>query len=286
MPNPPFSIMGIVNVTPDSFYDGGRYASVDAAVEHGIRLSAEGADILDVGGASSRPGAKEVPPEMEAERVLPVVSQLSKKVSCPISVDTASAFVARRALDVGASWINDISAGRFDSGMAAVVAESRCMVVLMHSRATPLTMQQHAHYDDIVGDVVKELRSEVDAFLKAGVSARHVVIDPGIGFAKNTEHNIALLAGLKAFVTLGYPVLVGTSRKTFIGRITGKEAPGERLFGSLGSVASAFLRGARIFRVHDVEATKDFLSVLSAIESADPGSAKRREPASGQGNTA
>jgi dihydropteroate synthase len=278
--------MGIVNVTPDSFYDGGRYVAVDVAVEHGIQLSEEGADILDVGGASSRPGAKEVPPEKETDRVLPVVRQLVKKVSCPISVDTTSAFVARRALDAGASWINDISAGRIDAGMAAVVAESGCKVVLMHSRATPLTMQQHADYNDIVSEVVHELRSEIDNFLKAGVSVRQVVIDPGIGFAKTTEHNIALLAGLRTFVNLGYPVLVGTSRKTFVGKITAKEAPEERLFGTLGSVASAFLRGAQIFRVHDVGATKDFLSVLSAIEFADPRRVKCSEKTIGQDDTA
>jgi dihydropteroate synthase len=278
--------MGIVNATPDSFYDGGRYVAVDAAVEHGIQLSGEGADILDVGGASSRPGAKEVPPAMEADRVIPIVRQLVKKVTCPISVDTTSALVARLALDAGASWINDISAGKFDAGMAAVVAQSKCKVVLMHSRATPLTMQQHADYNDIVSEVIRELLSEVDNFLKAGVAARQVVIDPGIGFAKTAEHNIALIAGLSTFVNLGYPVLVGTSRKAFVGKITGKEAPGERLFGSLGSVASAFLRGAQIFRVHDVGATKDFLSVLSAIESADPRGVKGKGKTVGQDDTA
>lgn len=278
--------MGIVNATPDSFYDGGRYVAVDAAVEHGIQLSGEGADILDVGGASSRPGAKEVPPAMEADRVIPIVRQLVKKVTCPISVDTTSALVARLALDAGASWINDISAGRIDAGMAAVVAQSKCKVVLMHSRATPLTMQQHADYNDIVSEVIRELLSEVDNFLKAGVAARQVVIDPGIGFAKTAEHNIALIAGLSTFVNLGYPVLVGTSRKAFVGKITGKEAPGERLFGSLGSVASAFLRGAQIFRVHDVGATKDFLSVLSAIESADPRGVKGKGKTVGQDDTA
>jgi dihydropteroate synthase len=277
--------MGIVNATPDSFYDGGRYVGVDAAVEHGIQLSGEGADILDVGGASSRPGAKEVPPAMEAGRVIPIVRQLVKKVSCPISVDTTSALVARLALDAGASWINDISAGRIDAGMAAVVAQSKCKVVLMHSRATPLTMQQHADYNDIVSEVIRELLSEVDNFLKAGVAAQQVVIDPGIGFAKTADHNIALLAGLSTFVNLGYPILVGTSRKAFVGKITGKEAPGERLFGSLGSVASAFLRGAQIFRVHDVGATKDFLSVLSAIESADSRGIKGKGKTMGQDDT-
>jgi dihydropteroate synthase len=261
--------MGIVNTTPDSFYDGGRYVAVDAAVEQGIRLSAEGAALLDIGGASSRPGSKEVPPEVEAQRVVPVIRRLARELSCPISVDTTSAFVARAALDAGASWINDISAGRIDSGMAAVAAASGCTIVLMHSRATPLTMQQHTDYgDDVVGEVVRELMAEVDTFLSAGVSKKRIVLDPGIGFAKTAENNIALLAGAKRFVDLGYPILIGTSRKTFIGKITGRESPEDRLAGTLGSIAAAFLQGARIFRVHDVQATKDFLAVLSAIESA------------------
>jgi dihydropteroate synthase len=269
VPSHIYSLMGIVNTTPDSFYDGGRYVAVDAAVEHGIQLHAEGAAVLDVGGASSRPGAKEVTPEVETERVLPVVSRLAGRVSCPISVDTTSAAVARAALDAGASWINDISAGRFDPGMASVVAAGGCTVVLMHSRATPDTMQQHADYgDDVVGVVTRELLSEVEKFLAAGVAPRRIVLDPGIGFAKTAGQSIALLSGLKTFVDLGYPVLIGTSRKSFIGKITGKSAPDERLAGTLGSVASAYLRGARIFRVHDVAATKDFLSVLCAIEQA------------------
>lgn len=269
MPNPPFSLMGIVNSTPDSFYDGGRYVAVDNAVAQGIRLYEEGAGILDVGGASTRPGAQVVPPEVEAQRVLPVISRLAGRVSCPISVDTTSAAVARAALDAGASWINDISAGRIDADMASVVAAGGCSVVLMHSRATPATMQQNTDYGgDVVGMVAAELLSAAEKFLDAGVAKRHIVLDPGIGFAKTMEQNIALLSGLKTFVDLGYPVLIGTSRKTFIGKITGKSAPEDRLAGTLGSVASAFLRGARIFRVHDVAATKDFLSVLCAIESA------------------
>jgi dihydropteroate synthase len=263
--------MGIVNATPDSFYDGGRYLAVDAAVEHGVQLAGEGADIIDLGGASSRPGSVEVPPETEADRIIPVLQRLVTRVSCPISIDTTSALVARRALDAGASWINDISAGRFDPGMASLVAGSGCTIVLMHSRARPLTMQQHTRYADVVATVIRELMAEVQVFRQAGVAAGKIVIDPGIGFAKTGDQNITLLAGMKRFVTLGYPVLVGTSRKNFIGKITGRDAPADRLFGSLGTVAAAYLRGARIFRVHDIAATRDLLSVLSAIEVVDAG---------------
>ena len=262
----PYALMGIVNVTPDSFYDGGRYATADAAVEQGIRLAAEGADILDIGGASSRPGARAVSPEEEVERVIPVIRRLEKEFKGPISVDTTRSSVARQALEAGATWINDISAGRADPLMPPLVAaEGKCIVVLMHMRGTPETMQNFSQYGDVVAEVKQELLAAVDVFIKAGVNRERIVIDPGIGFAKTAEQNVTLLRHLDAFVTTGYPVLVGTSRKSFIGRLTDREAP-ERLWGTLGSIASAFLHGARIFRVHDVAATRDFLTVFSAIE--------------------
>lgn len=262
--NLPCELMGIVNVTPDSFYDGGRYRDTDAAVEHGLRLAAEGADVLDIGGASSRPGAAAIGPEQEAERVVPVVRRLAREFRGPISVDTTSADVAHRALEAGASWINDISAGS-DPHMALLAAESKCTVVLMHLRGTPATMQQQTVYADVVAEVKTELMASVERFLAKGVAKERIIIDPGIGFAKTAEQNVALLAGLVSFIKTGHRVLVGTSRKSFIGRLTGR-GPQERLFGTLGSVAGAFLRGARVFRVHDVAATKDFLTVLSAIE--------------------
>lgn len=261
----PYAVMGIVNVTPDSFYDGGRYVSAEAAFEHGVRLAAEGADILDIGGASSRPGAAAVPPEEEAGRVVPVIRRLAREFKGIISVDTTQASVARRALEAGAAWVNDISAGRNDSRMAELAAESGCVAVLMHMRGTPETMQGLCGYGDVVAEVKKELLSSVRDFIKAGVRKDRIVIDPGIGFAKTAGQNVVLLRNLDVFVKTGYTVLVGTSRKSFIGHLTGR-GPDERLWGSMGSVGAAFLRGARIFRVHDVAATKDFLKVLCEIE--------------------
>jgi dihydropteroate synthase len=261
----PYVIMGIVNVTPDSFYDGGRYASAGAAFEHALRLAAEGADILDIGGASSRPGARAVLPEEETGRVVPVIRRLAREFKGLISVDTTYASVARRALEAGAAWVNDISAGRNDPRMVQLAAESGCTMVLMHMRGTPETMQRRCRYHDVVAEVKKELLASAGVFVKAGADKRRIVIDPGIGFAKTAEQNVALLRHLDVFVKTGYPVLVGTSRKSFIGRLTGRVAD-ERLWGTLGSVGAAFSRGARIFRVHDVAATKDFLKVLCAID--------------------
>lgn len=257
--------MGIVNVTPDSFYDGGRYSSVNAAVEHALKLRDEGADILDIGGASSRPGASVVSEEEELERILPVIKNVVTEFNGPVSVDTTWASVARAALECGASWINDISAGRFDSRMKEVAASFKCPVILMHSRGTPQTMQRNPEYDNVVGEVINELKIAIDKFLNAGVVRKNIIIDPGFGFAKKSCHNIALLKGLKEIVRVGYPVLVGTSRKSLIGEITGKSAD-NRLYGTLATLASAYLRGVRIFRVHDVEAAKDMLKVLSVIE--------------------
>jgi len=262
----PYAVMGIVNVTEDSFYDGGRYAETGAAVERALRLVEEGADVIDVGGASSRPGAKLPPPEEEEARVVPVVSALAKRgVGAPISVDTVWSRVARAAIDVGASWINDISAGRMDPAMPAAVASNpACAVVLMHSRHAPDTMQDNPSYGDVVGETVHELAAAVDRFLRAGVSVDKVIVDPGIGFAKNAEHNIALLRGLGGVAAMGYPVLIGLSRKSLIGALTGRGVDG-RLAGTLAVTAEAYRRGAKIFRVHDVWETVDFLKVLAAV---------------------
>lgn len=264
----PFAIMGIVNVTPDSFYDGGRHCTVSAAVEHALKLCDEGADILDIGGASSRPGASAVSIEEELERVLPVIEKVVSEFDGPVSIDTTWAPVAEAAIECGASWINDISAGRFDDRMKEVAASKKCPVILMHSRGTPQTMQNNPTYNDVICEVKRELLISIDKFLNAGVAGRNIIIDPGFGFAKKCNHNISLLKCLNEIVQMGYPVLVGTSRKSLIGEITGKNA-NNRLFGTLATVAAAYLRGARIFRVHDVEASKDMLKVLSAIEN-DP----------------
>jgi dihydropteroate synthase len=264
----PFTLMGIVNVTPDSFYDGGRFYSTEKAIEQGVRLAEQGASILDIGGASSRPGALEIQPEKEMERIIPVIQGLAKKINTAISVDTTSSRVASAALDEGAAWINDISAGRNDPAMKECVARKDGTIVLMHSRGTPQTMQQLVTYSDVVSDVKNDLLASAAVFCNAGVKREKIVIDPGIGFAKTAPQNVVLLHGLRELVSTGFPVLVGTSRKSFIGYITGKPVA-ERLEGSLGSVAAAYVRGVRLFRVHDVAATMDFLKVLSAIHTLE-----------------
>lgn len=260
----PYVVMGIVNATPDSFYDGGRHAGVDAAVRHGCALAADGAAVLDVGGESTRPGAAEVSVEEECNRVLPVIQKLVHETGVVVSVDTRKSEVARRALDCGASWVNDVSAGRADPLMAPLVAKAGCPVVLMHSRKTPGDMQTDPWYSKVTLEVISELRQSVALFTSASVDEANILLDPGIGFAKRFKDNIILLRELDALVRLGFPVVIGTSRKSFIGRITGKKADG-RLVGSLASVGIAWQRGAQIFRVHDVAETVDFLKVHCTI---------------------
>ena len=262
----PYVIMGIVNVTEDSFYDGGHYINKDAAVEHALRLVEEGADVIDIGGCSSRPGAKFLPPEEEAGRVAPVISELVKRgISVPISIDTVWSSVAEAAIGAGAVWINDIAAGRIDTKMPKVAAANpQCAVVLMHSRGTPDTMQVNPSYGDVVNDVVRELSGSIDIFLQSGVGKDKIIVDPGFGFAKDTGHNIELLRGLDKVVSMGYPLLAGLSRKSFIGAITNRPVE-DRLSGTLAATAAAYRKGAKIFRVHDVKETVDFLKVLATI---------------------
>ena len=260
----PFSLMGVLNVTPDSFYDGGKYCSAASALQHAEQLVHDGAAIIDIGGASSRPGAVQLSVEEECRRVLPVVEQIASAGHVPLSVDTTSSVVARRVLEAGAAWINDISAGRQDPDMVKVVAEYQCTIVLMHSRGTPATMMQCTDYTSLLDDVVAELSDGVALFLKGGVAENRIVLDPGIGFAKTWQQNCELLASIEKIVALGFPVLLGTSRKSFIGEITGRKVQ-ERLPGSLGSIAHAYLKGVTHFRVHDVGATADFLKVMTAI---------------------
>ncbi|GBU22399.1 dihydropteroate synthase [Fibrobacteres bacterium R8-0-B4] len=258
--------MGIVNVTENSFYDGGRYITKDAAVEHALRLVDEGADVIDVGGCSSRPGSEFLPPEEEAGRVAPVISELVKRgIRVPISIDTVWSSVAEAAIGAGATWINDIAAGRIDPKMPGVAASNpQCAVVLMHSRGTPDTMQENPKYEDVVNEVVSELSSSIDMFLQTGVSKDKIIADPGFGFAKDTGHNIELLRGLDKVVSMGYPVLAGLSRKSFIGAITNRPV-NDRLPGTLAATEAAYRQGAKIFRVHDVKETVDFLKVLSTV---------------------
>jgi dihydropteroate synthase len=244
-------VMGIVNVTPDSFADGGRYLDPAAAVAHGLELAAEGADLLDVGGESTRPGAADVEEAVELERVLPVVEGVASATDVPVSIDTRKAAVAAAALAAGATMVNDISAGRDDPDLLGVAAEAGAAVVLMHMQGTPATMQDDPRYGDVLAEVEAFLQERCVAAEAAGVAREALVVDPGIGFGKRDEHNYALLGGLARLTRLGHPVLVGTSRKGFIGRALDLPV-GERLEGSAAAVVWAVERGARIVRVHDV----------------------------------
>ena len=245
-------IMGILNVTPDSFSDGGRFLSPDAAVERALAMEKEGADIIDVGGESSRPGAEPVPVEEELRRVLPVLERLRGKLRIPISIDTTKAEVAEAALRAGASIVNDISALRFDPAMAPLVAKFGAGLVLMHMLGTPKTMQQAPHYEDVVTEVRDFLAERAQYAQSQGIPREAIAVDPGIGFGKTVEHNLELLRRLPELVELGFPVLVGPSRKSFIGAILGFGVE-ERLEGTLAACAVAVVRGADILRVHDVK---------------------------------
>ncbi len=257
-------LMGILNVTPDSFSDGSRYSDIDAAVGKALEMEASGADIIDVGGESTRPSAAPVDEEEELRRVIPVIQALSRRLSIPLSIDTYKSRVAREALQAGAEIVNDVSAFSFDPGMAGVVAEIGAGVVLMHTRGRPTEMQHDTCYVDLVGEIVESLRRSVDMACAAGISPDRVVVDPGIGFGKDLQGNLTLLNRLDAFATLGYPILVGTSRKSFIGTLLGR-SPDNRLFGTAATVCLALAKGADVFRVHDVREMRDVLDMAAAV---------------------
>ena len=258
-------VMGIVNVTPDSFSDGGRFLDARDAIEHGLRLAGEGADILDVGGESTRPGAAPVSDEDETERVLPVVEALAAKTSVPVSIDTSKASVAKAALDAGAQIVNDVSAARFDEAMLPLVAQRRAPIVLMHMLGDPRTMQKDPRYDDVVGDIAAFLDDRADIAIANGVDRERIVIDPGFGFGKTREHNLVLLQRLRELRSLGFPVLAGTSRKSFIGATLGDLPVGERLEGTAATVALAVASGASIVRVHDVLQMRRVVAMVEAV---------------------
>jgi len=244
-------IMGVVNVTPDSFSDGGRYADPDRAVARGLELAAAGADIVDVGGESTRPGSRPVPEAEEIGRVLPVIEGLRRQTQALISVDTTKAAVARAALDAGADIVNDTSAFRFDPAMAGVVARAGAAAVLMHMQGTPLTMQQAPHYDDVVGEIAAFLDDRLRVAEAAGVPRERVIVDPGIGFGKTVDHNLEIIRRQAGFHDLGRPLLLGFSRKAFLGAVLGLP-PDERLEGTIAAAVLSVERGAHILRVHDV----------------------------------
>jgi len=257
-------IMGIINVTPDSFFDGGRRFDPATAIADGVAMIASGADILDIGGESTRPGAQPVSQDEEIARVLPVVRGLRAQVGAPISIDSYKANVARAALDAGADIVNDISALRIDPEMASMVAAEKVPLILMHMQGTPRTMQKEPQYSDVVREVRDFLAAQLYQAMDAGVAQDAVVIDPGIGFGKTIEHNLQLLRGLPMLAALGQPLLVGVSRKTFIGKILGAE-PAERLEGSLAAGVAAVLAGANILRVHDVPESYKATRIADAI---------------------
>jgi dihydropteroate synthase len=260
--------MGIVNVTPDSFSDGGRFLDTEAAVSHAVKLAADGASILDVGGESTRPGAEPVGEAEELRRVVPVIQQLRARLpEVRVSIDTCKAAVAAAALDAGADLVNDVTALRGDPEMAPLVAERGVEICLMHMLGEPRTMQKDPRYDEVVSDVVSFLRERVAAAVSAGVDEERILVDPGIGFGKTVEHNLELLSRLDEVVALGRPVMIGTSRKSFLGRLTGREVD-DRLAGTIATNVIALERGARIFRVHEVAPVLDALKVAAATVAA------------------
>jgi dihydropteroate synthase len=261
--------MGVVNVTPDSFSDGGLFLEADAAVAHGERLAAEGAAILDVGGESTRPGAELVPADEELRRVEPVVERLAA-AGHPVSIDTTKRAVARAALDAGAEVVNDVSAFRFEPALADLVAERRVDCCLMHMLGEPRTMQRDPSYDDVVADVKAFLEERLEFAIRSGIAEERVWLDPGIGFGKTLAHNLELLRRLDEIVAIGRPVVVGTSRKSFLGKLTGKPES-ERVPGTIATNVLALERGATVFRVHDVAEVVDALSVAAAtVRPEDP----------------
>lgn len=257
-------VMGIVNVTPDSFSDGGAHDTLEAAVAHGLKLASEGADLLDIGGESTRPGAEAVPLDEELRRVVAVIERLAKETPLPISIDTSKPEVMRAAVQAGAGMINDVYALRREDALDTAAALG-VPVVLMHMQGEPRSMQEAPDYDDVVGDVHRFLAERIFAAEMSGIAKKNIIVDPGFGFGKNMQHNLTLLAQLERFAELGVPVLAGLSRKRSIGEITGRDVPAERVSGSVAAHLIAAQRGAKILRVHDVAATVDALKVWNAV---------------------
>jgi dihydropteroate synthase len=258
-------VMGVLNVTPDSFSDGGRYLDPGAAVAHALEMAEQGADFIDIGAESSRPGAAPVSGAEELRRLIPVVREVCRQVSVPVSVDTTKSAVATAALEAGAAVVNDISACEADPAMMGAVAAAGAALVLMHMQGTPPTMQQTPRYGSVVDDVRDFLRARMQAAVRAGIASDQILLDPGIGFGKNLDHNLALLARLDALQSLGRPILVGVSRKAFIGEVLGRRTD-DRLMGTAAAVAAAVLRGATVVRVHDVNAMRDVVRMIHAIQ--------------------
>lgn len=261
-------LMGVVNVTPDSFSDGGDFIDPAAAIAHGRRLIEDGADILDIGGESTRPGSEPISTDEECRRILPVIEGLAG-AGALISVDTRHAEVMRRAIEAGARIVNDVTALRGDPASAGVCAETGVDIVLMHMQGEPRTMQIDPSYDDVVMDIISYLHARLEDLAACGISRHKVAIDPGIGFGKNLEHNLNLLSGIDAFHGLGQPLVLGVSRKSFISQIDRKADPKDRVAGSIATAIAGWDRGVQIFRVHDVAETRQALAVWQAIEDVE-----------------
>lgn len=261
-------IMGVLNITPDSFSDGGQFLDPEKALDHAYYLTESGADILDIGGESSRPGSEGISVDEEIERVIPIIKKLAKKLKIPVSIDTVKSEVAERAFDAGASILNDISALRMDEKMAGLAAQNNALVILMHMRGNPAEMQKNTEYDDIIGEISDFLSESALKAIQKGIKREKIIIDPGIGFGKSAEGNLVLLKNLDKFLELGYPVLVGASRKSFIGKALDLPLD-QRLEGSVAAACYAVLNGADIVRVHDVVETRRAITIIEKIAAAD-----------------
>jgi dihydropteroate synthase len=257
-------VMGVVNVTPDSFSDGGQFFEKERAIEHALQLAVDGADLIDIGGESTRPYSSEISADEEMNRVLPVIEGLKKELTIPISIDTLKAKVAREALRCGASMVNDISALRSDPEMAAVVAKAEVPVILMHMKGTPADMQVHPTYDDVTSEIISFLKQAMDQAVSNGVQRDRIIVDPGIGFGKTFDHNLEIIRELGRFRCLDAPILVGSSRKAFIGQILDKKVE-QRDTGTMATVAAAVMHGAHIVRVHNVKQAVETVKVIDAI---------------------
>jgi dihydropteroate synthase len=257
--------MGILNVTPDSFYDGGNFFSVERAISQALRLAADGADIIDIGGESTRPGSEPVPLAEELRRVIPVIEGIRKESDVPLSIDTYKAEVASRALDAGVDMINDISALSFDDGMAGVAARARVPVVMQHIKGTPKNMQANPFYEDVVRDISDFFVERIAFATARGVEQENIIIDPGIGFGKRLQDNLAIIRELSRFKTLGRPILIGTSMKSFLGRILESDSLDDRVEGTLASIAISIWNGADMVRVHDVLKTRRVVLFMRAL---------------------
>ncbi len=271
-PNRRVLVMGVLNVTPDSFSDGGRFAARDAAVAHALEMVGAGADLIDVGGESTRPGSQPVPADEQVRRVVPVIEAVAPRVPALVSIDTTRADVARAALDAGAGMVNDISSARDDDGMLPLIASRSVPIILMHMQGKPATMQVNPIYEDVTRQTIEFLRERSAAAQAVGVAAHRILVDPGIGFGKTMSHNLELLQRQSELGVLGKPVVIGTSRKGFVGKITNEPEPAHRLFGTAASVAWSVANGAAVVRVHDVGAMRQVVRMTEAIRAGAFGS--------------